>query len=135
MIASLQIGQNKIELYRKKVFTDIEITSSISLGTTRYDLKNYLPDDDYVYECDFVYIYACQNTIVSTGICSDLENFHSTGAVHDGNIDDQGQVILLVGKGRYIETILDRVSGSGTPRISTIYLKGYKRLYKDNSNE
>jgi len=129
-ITSLQIGQNKIEIEGRKVYTNTPISTSLSLGQNTLSLANYLPDDGYVYEVDFVYVFASDNDVVDVGFMTDVEYPHYVSLSHGKNMDDRGQIILNVGTDRYIK--VNMTSTGAVPRTRALYAEGYKRLYKED---
>ena len=123
--------KKKIEIPSKKIYNGISLSNSLKNGTNIISLANYLPNDDYVYEVDFVYAFASDNDIIDVGFSTDLEQFHYSSITHSRNVDDKGQIILNVGKGRTITVNVNNITTGSNPRTGDLKALGYRRLYRD----
>jgi hypothetical protein len=134
-ITSLQIGQNKIEIEGKWVIASNNLINhefNKAKGTYTYDLSQYLPNDDYIYE---LYIHVSigenSNELVIATVKTDLENrtqrvitlYPWTNNVSQYNDND---ISLLIGKERKVY-----VNFNNSPQESAVQILKYKRLYKD----
>ena len=132
-IMSLSIGDAELEVQGRWVEKDLTVcTNRVMTSTLTYDLSNYLPKDDYVYE---IQVHAwfenrCRvllGTDVAGGtwlnLIYDFANANNTVGTTGGNLT------IPVGKQRklYVDGQTDQ-----TGKLGGLYIKRYRRLYKDN---
>lgn len=130
-ITSLQIGENTLEVPGKWVNKNYDIAQFVVVTkNTQYSLKNYLPDDDYVYEVQFdgwlenrtrVIVYSDITEGIFMNLLYDVANLNNaTGSVG-------GNITITVGKNRIVGLV---GAAEQIGRIGLFRARRYRRLYK-----
>ncbi len=125
-ITSLQIGQNKIEIEGKWVQslrTLMPYSITVSSGKRVFELSDYLPNDDYVYQLD-VHIMGNGNFI--SHLYTDFEQYDPLRVRAMTHGYNDCEYCLLIGKERKIYINL-----SNNANELAVQILKYKRLYKD----
>ena len=129
-ITSLQIGQNKIEISNKWVYTqssyNLSYNESFSTGKHELDLSNYLPDDDYVYEIQgWITFSSSTNTLLQLGNSKSTRRYFTEPVsqnwdtcVFNLEILKDKKMILYIDEGQSTNTYIE--------------IKAYRKLYIDD---